>query len=178
MTSEYSTETSGFAHRPGLIVSGGQSGADFGGLLGARACGIATSGWAPKDFRTEYGTNPFLGSHFNLREHVSREYPPRTAANVEWGDATLIVVHSTAPERGSALTEKLCRMLQKPVYVIKCALTPRDLPIQIYCCKEWLQKCPEKGILITVLNVAGNRESVSPGIENWTKRLIMGVFDA
>src|SRR3990167_6855497 len=155
MTSEYSTETSGFAHRPGLIVSGGQSGADFGGLLGAKACGIATSGWAPKDFRTEYGANPFLGSQFGLREHTSREYPPRTAANVEWGDATLIVVHSTAPERGSALTEQLCKMLKKPVYVIKCDLTPRDLPIQIHCFKNWLQERYTDGIVIRVLNCAG-----------------------
>lgn len=176
MKSEYTTETANSTHRPKLIVSGMQTGADQGGLLGARACGIATSGWAPKGFRTELGPNPSFGRAFNLKEHSSANYPPRTEENVAWGDATLIVVHSSAPERGSVLTEKLCKMLKKPVYVIKCDLTPRDLPFQIYAFKEWLQERYGEGILIDVLNVAGNRESVSPGIENWTKRLIMEVF--
>src|SRR3990167_2749864 len=132
-----------------------QTGCDQGGLLGARACGIATSGWAPKGFRTERGPNPSFGRAFNLKEHSSAEYPPRTEANVAWGDATLIVVHSTAPERGSALTEQLCKMLKKPVYVIKCDLTPRDLPIQIHCFKNWLQERYTDGIVIRVLNCAG-----------------------
>jgi hypothetical protein len=42
------------------VISGGQTGADQGGLRAARACGIPTSGWAPKGWMTEAGPAPWL----------------------------------------------------------------------------------------------------------------------
>ncbi len=41
-------------------ISGGQSGADFGGLLAAKRCGIPTGGKIPKGFLTENGPKPEL----------------------------------------------------------------------------------------------------------------------
>lgn len=38
-----------------LVLSGGQTGADLGGLRAARACGIPTGGWAPRGWLTEVG---------------------------------------------------------------------------------------------------------------------------
>jgi hypothetical protein len=35
------------------VVTGGQTGADQGGLRAARAAGIATGGWAPQGWLTE-----------------------------------------------------------------------------------------------------------------------------
>lgn len=35
------------------VISGGQTGADFGALLAARDCGIETGGWAPKGWLRE-----------------------------------------------------------------------------------------------------------------------------
>jgi hypothetical protein len=35
------------------VISGGQTGADQGGLRAARACGIPTGGWAPRGWLTE-----------------------------------------------------------------------------------------------------------------------------
>lgn len=170
MKSEYSTKTAQFTYRPKVIVSGMQSGADQGGLKGARACGIATSGWAPKGYRTEYGPDKHFGLQFNIKEHPSADYPPRTKQNVNDADATLIVVLSSVPERGSKFTEDFCKN-RKPCLVLKlpatsCSVTPY---VEQVC--VWLAE-HQPGIL----NIAGNRESVSPGIENWTRKLIMELF--
>ena len=40
------------------IISGGQTGADYGALLAAHALGLETGGWAPKGWRTEDGPKP------------------------------------------------------------------------------------------------------------------------
>ena len=42
------------------IISGGQTGADQGGLLAARKSGIQTGGWCPLGWRTELGPAPWL----------------------------------------------------------------------------------------------------------------------
>jgi hypothetical protein len=44
------------------VISGGQAGADQGGLRSARACGIATGGWAPCDWLPEAGPTPWLAN--------------------------------------------------------------------------------------------------------------------
>ena len=46
------------------VVSGGQCGADLGGLLAAELLGIPTGGIAPNGFRTEKGKQPILSSRF------------------------------------------------------------------------------------------------------------------
>ena len=40
-------------YRPSKIISGGQTGADMGGLLAAKDLGIRTGGWMPKGWLTE-----------------------------------------------------------------------------------------------------------------------------
>jgi hypothetical protein len=42
------------------VMSGGQTGADHGGLRAARRCGIATGGWAPRGWLTEAGPAEWL----------------------------------------------------------------------------------------------------------------------
>ena len=71
------------------IISGGQTGADIGGLLAAKELNIPTGGTAPKGYRTELGSNFDLCDIFNLSEHSSDKYPPRTAANVKNSDGTV-----------------------------------------------------------------------------------------
>lgn len=53
------------------IISGGQTGADEGGLEGARLLGIPTGGTAPKGYRTENGPNLTLRDTYGLVEHWS-----------------------------------------------------------------------------------------------------------
>jgi hypothetical protein len=42
------------------VISGGQTGADQGGLRAPRACAIPTGGWAPRGWLTEAGPAPCL----------------------------------------------------------------------------------------------------------------------
>ena len=55
------------------IVSGGQTGADRGGLLAAMDLGLDWGGWAPKGWRSEDCTIP-SGYREKMQEIVSSNY--------------------------------------------------------------------------------------------------------
>ncbi len=142
------------------IISGGQTGADMGGLLAARECGIATGGWAPKGWRTEAGPNTELAG-YGLKECYSSNYNTRTTLNVMESCATIIFgVDST----GSLLTKSLCETNSKPWIWIRPVdmlhLTGPSIS-QWRAIGEILPRLSE----VCTLNVAGNRESVTPGIQ-------------
>jgi len=143
--------------RPTKIISGGQTGADLGGLRAGEALGIATGGAMPKGFRTEAGPQPTYAERFGMRQTLSTTYQIRTRRNVVQSDGTVIFVGPTLVG-GSLLTERLCNALGKPCLVL-------DFPAandQGKRFADWLASHP-----IPVLNVAGNRESRSPGIEEF-----------
>jgi len=78
---------------PKKVISGGQTGADFAGLMAAKNCGIPTGGTAPKGYRIcnpdgSDGENPDL-KQFGLIEHESLEYKPRAIKNVQDSDETI-----------------------------------------------------------------------------------------
>jgi hypothetical protein len=91
------------------IISGGQTGADQGGLLAGEDLGLATGGWAPLGWRTDEGPRPDLGTRFGLREDHSRYYSQRTRRNVRDSDGTLIMGDPTSP--GSRFTIYYCAEL-------------------------------------------------------------------
>lgn len=149
------------------VISGGQTGADKGGLLAAYENGIATGGVAPKGWKTEIGPDLTLLSKFNLIESESSDYTVRTLKNVRTSDCTIIF--SDKKSKGSALTENYCRLNNKPFLLIKTEdlneadyRTVFDFIAGIYT---------EKGRELFI-NVAGNRESKSPGIEKRVKEFI------
>lgn len=145
----------------GRIISGGQSGADQGGLAAGIIIGIPTGGWAPHGWRTERGSRPALAS-FGLKEYSTPGYPARTEANVIEGDAT-VVFYRGELERGSQLTVKLAAKYGKP-----CCPVPLDLfddrEAAYKVVRPWLLNLSDQGRTRLTLNVAGNRESVAPGI--------------
>lgn len=146
--------------RPELIISGGQTGADQGGLYGAEAVGIKTGGMMPKNYRTESGFWPELHERFGLNEHpTDRGYAARTEINVLMSDGTVIVGDTNSA--GSKMTAALCWRHKKPFSV-----NPSP---------EQLRQFVEENN-IKILNVAGNRESVNPGIFERTKQLIIDAF--
>ena len=159
-------------YRPHQIISGGQAGCDYGALLGAKSLGIDTGGWMPKGFRTENGCRPYSVVHMlNLWEHESADYKPRTLENVRAADATLLITRIGAPERGTSLTAQYCRDEDREFHRVE---IPHTHGIQLYdlrCAQAWLQKTAP-----VILNVAGNRESISPGIEDWTQKFIRLLF--
>ena len=145
--------------RPQKIISGGQTGADQGGIWGAAECGIPTGGVMPKGFRTEDGPNPEFARIFGLTEHSSSEYPPRTSVNVQTSDGT--VVFGRTHERGSQLTIRLCEQYGRP-YI----LNPDAERLRAFIIRE----------SIKTLNIAGNRESKNPGIGKHVQQTIMEAF--
>lgn len=150
------------------ILSGGQAGADQGGLVGAVLCGIPTGGWAPKGYLTEKGCKPELLKKFGLVETASAKYPARTELNVMESDGTLLFAQNLKSV-GTKLTLKNCRQHSKPYLFIPFPSGQEEKePERI---RLWIAKND-----IRTLNVAGNRESVAPGIQQFTADLIVKTF--
>lgn len=135
------------------IVSGGQTGADRGGLDAAMALGLAHGGWCPRGRRAEDGP---IAARYALRETVARDHAVRTEMNVIDSDATLIVSRG-ALAGGSALTARLASAHQKPCLWLD--LDAVDRAGAVARTRAWLERHR-----VGVLNVAGPRESQCPGI--------------
>lgn len=145
------------------IVSGGQTGADRAALDFAIERQIPCGGWCPKGRLAEDGPIP---SHYPLSETTSAEYPPRTRKNIEESDATVIFDASPAksPSRGTKLALRLCKELNRPALVLSGF---PDAQSDTAALREFLQRHKP-----SVLNVAGNRESGTPGIGEHVKRVL------
>ena len=153
-----------------LIISGGQTGADQGGLEAARELKIPTGGTAPRGWLTEEGPQRALLQRFGLKECTERGYPARTKDNVLKSDGTLIV----GPYRtgGSALTAKLANDHHKPLFHVEyAAVDPVRQTEQIAEFRYWLTR-----FRIRTLNVAGNRESQSPGLGQFTREFLISAL--
>jgi hypothetical protein len=143
------------------IISGGQTGADIGGLLAARELGIATGGVAPKGWLTENGSAEAFLRSFGLIE-CDDGYAARTRRNVAESDGTLLVgPHRTG---GSLLTFEVAQQLHKPLFRVDFP-GPPTLSIEEF--RHWYIQYE-----IHILNVAGNRESHSPGIAEFTRNFL------
>jgi len=158
------------------IISGGQSGGDMGGLLAGQALGIETGGYCPANWLTENGSTPELRD-FGLQCTHAKGYPPRTRLNVAYGDATLGFGNCNSP--GMKLTSRICDELSKPYYHIP---YPYRAPgkntfwenyyVYLAATKEWVQDNK-----IYILNVAGNRESKNPGIQEFVKEFVIKIIN-
>src|SRR5208283_1924431 len=65
------------------VISGGQTGADRGGLDAAIDLGLSHGGFCPKGRRAEDGTIP---KRYKLEETASADYADRTRKNVKTAD--------------------------------------------------------------------------------------------
>lgn len=137
------------------VISGGQAGADIGGLEAAKSLGIKTGGSAPPRFKTEAGFRPDLGAVFGLTEHPLSGWSPRTKANVDDSDGT--VVFDFAGSKGSAETIAFARESKKWLLILT---DGNDVAGNTEKLRRFIERRK-----IEILNVAGNRESKSAGIE-------------
>jgi len=145
------------------IVSGGQTGADQGALIAALAAGIETGGWAPLGWRTEDGPAPWLAD-LGLIECPEPGYRARTRANARDSDATIWFGMVGTP--GYKATMEAARDFAKAHMVVTAKLTsPRHVV-------GWLEAHP----YIRTLNVAGNRESLDPGIGDRVGAFMLRLF--
>lgn len=149
------------------IISGGQTGADRGGLDFALERGIPHGGFCPKGRLAEDGVIP---AKYELEETGSRQYPERTRRNVELADATLVFASGKTLSRGSALTVRYSRSAHKPVVVLNGF---PNVAADAARLGEFLElHRPE------VLNVAGNRESTTPGMRDHVAAVLAAVWTA
>ena len=141
------------------IISGGQTGVDRAALDFALQKGMPCGGWCPKGRRAEDGVIP---EKYPLKETVSRDYPVRTEKNILEADATLIITSKQKTDRGTKLTIRLCKQHKKPFLVVftEDLINPEEF-------HEFLTTNN-----IQVLNIAGNRESMAPGIYKKTMLLL------
>jgi hypothetical protein len=155
------------------VTSGGQTGADQAALRAARAAGIPTGGYAPKGWLTEDGPAPWLAD-FGLTEMPTADYPARTRANIDEADGTLILIDGTATKAsgGTALTHRICMdraVTRNKPFCVADVSHEGGLPNAVAFVRDHL---PDAG----TLNVAGPRESKSPGIGARVKAFMGEVF--
>lgn len=149
---------------PYRIISGGQTGADQGALEAAQLLGIRTGGWIPRGGRTEQGEQPHLIARFRLWEAETRSFRTRTERNVLHSQMTLLFGDPTS--RGSQATLDYCAIHHRPFLIIRWP-GPIDLiPIRIALRRH----------MPPTLNIAGNRESVNPGVQAACRQLILQLF--
>jgi hypothetical protein len=148
------------------IISGGQTGADRGGLDAAIELGIPHGGWCPRGRRAEDGAIP---ARYLLRETNRPGYPERTERNVLAADGTVVFTFGK-PEGGSALTWKLARRHGKPrLHLDLRRRTPQEAARRL---RAWIEK--ER---LSVLNVAGSRESGARGMRELVWKIVTEAFE-
>jgi hypothetical protein len=151
------------------IISGGQTGVDIAALRAAREVGYDTGGKCPKGWLTETGPQRELLQEFGLSETTSPKYPVRTRANVDESDCTIVIADRL--DAGSQLTTDLCRKLAKPMRFIPRNALPDEAEMAEVL--AWLRAHPHG-----IVNIAGNRESKSPGIGAEVEAFLRKLFAA
>jgi hypothetical protein len=144
-----------------LLVSGGQTGVDRAALEVAAALGIDYAGFCPRNGWAEDLRSPpgLLGRYPRMIQTVSSDPAVRTKLNARLAEATLLLRPSGSESPGSDLTVSLAAKYGRLL-----VLDPDDL-----------RALPEARLWVSdirVLNVAGPRESESPGIEEQSKAFL------
>lgn len=137
------------------LISGGQTGVDRAALDVALELGLGCGGYCPRGRLAEDGRIP---DRYPLTELASGEFTDRTRKNVEAAAATLIL-HAGEIAGGTRLTLDACDELGKPALTIDLTMAAGATAGDV---AEWIAR--EVLLLGGVLNVAGPRESESPGI--------------
>lgn len=144
------------------IVSGGQTGVDRAALDAAIELRIPHGGWCPRGRLAEDGRIP---DEYQLRESHSSEYPVRTEQNVLDSDATLILYRGRL-SGGTELTRRLAQQHRRPYLVVDLDGSPDAAEV-----RRWLEQQQ-----VGTLNVAGPRESQSPGIGAIAREFVLRVL--
>lgn len=135
---------------------------DRAALDAALESGLPCGGWCPKGRRAE---DSKIDPRYPLVETPSWGYKQRTEFNVRDSDGTLIL-HRGIIYGGTALTIRLAKKLSRPLLVLDLSQSPSPEAVL-----NWMRDNS-----IGVLNVAGPRESGSPGIYHEAFDFLRKVF--
>jgi hypothetical protein len=145
---------------PLKVVSGGQTGVDRAALDVARELGLPHGGWCPRGRRSEDGVIPAV---YALRETPESRYEQRTEWNVRDADATLLLFRDEL-SGGTAFTFECVRSLGRSHALVDLDAGPDPLDLV-----EWIEA-------FRVLNVAGPRESRTPGIYEQARAYLLDLL--
>ncbi len=145
------------------IISGGQTGVDRGALDAAIALDIEHGGWCPLGRLAEDGPIP---DRYQLDETATPRYAERTEQNVLDADATLILCRGRL-SGGTLLTYRLAVAHGRP-----CLVVDLDGAADAEEVRDWL--CEHD---VSILNVAGPRESQNSGIEQEAREFVESVLE-
>jgi hypothetical protein len=146
------------------IISGGQTGADRAAIDLAIKLGIPHGGWIPKGRKTESGPLPLK---YRLREMDTADYPNRTKLNIQDSHGTVILSRGRLT-KGSELTLVFANIAQKPNCHID--LADNDSFEAAIILHSFILENQ-----IEILNVAGPRASLDPGIYFDVKSILEAV---
>jgi hypothetical protein len=147
---------------PLRIVSGGQTGVDRAALDVAMELGWPHGGWCPLGRIAEDG---FIPVRYRLRQTESPNYAVRTERNVIDSDGTLLLYRAQLTG-GTELTWRFTRIHRRPCYLLRL-----EQAWDLAQVSEWWQEQR-----IRTLNIAGPRESTSPGIGEAARQFLRELF--
>ena len=146
-----------------IIYSGGQTGVDRAALDVAMKLNIPFKGWCPKGRLAEDG---IIDKKYHLWETSSPDPSERTIRNILESDATIILSQMGYMDQGTKLTLDLLIENQKAYQIIN-LIEPS--PGKII---DWIND--EK---ISILNIAGPRESNLPGIYEKSRHFLTELLE-
>ena len=152
------------------VISGGQTGADIGGLLAAKLHGIETGGWMPKGWITHDDSRPEYKTLFGMQESTG-SYSQRTRQNVEDSDGTIrFACNFKSP--GEICTLKAIKKLDKPYFDVP--IEKDDPVLRAKVMEQFTRWIKDHGI--TTLNVAGNSHRTWRHMQSYVVRFLSTIF--
>lgn len=153
------------------VISGGQTGVDVAALRAARALGIPTGGIMPKGWKTLAGPRPEYRELYGMTESPFADYQRRTFANAGSAHATLRIAYDWNSAGELCTLRAVHAAGQWPFDIgLSNGLCANDN--RITAAVAWLR---ERGPGL-ILNVAGNTEQGTPGIEAAAERILRDIF--
>lgn len=133
------------------VISGGQTGADQTAIICAKELGLETGGTAPKNYRTEKGSEKWLKG-YGLTESPYYDYAARTRKNVKDAECTVWIGNVGSPGYWCTRNAASEKMHNRPFFENPTPEVMRSLAMSY-----------------KVINFAGNRESTNPDVVQLTK---------
>ena len=152
------------------IISGGQNGVDIAAVRTAKLFKFETGGWLPKGWKTLDGPRPEYSGMYNMQEHSSPLYPPRTEQNVLDADLTIRIAKDFN-SAGEKCTLNAILKNKKDWFDININQSPRVISALL----DGITTFVWAGLIETI-NIAGNSEKTASGIEKAASNILMKFF--